>query len=132
MNAMRVLLAGAIVCLLGAVALADDKKDKKETKSDNAKLIVGKWEVSKADEGTLPMGTMIEFTKDGKLILSFKVGEQENKMEGTYKLKGDKFDIIFKMGDNEHTDEIIIKKLDDTTLSTANKEGKIVELTRKK
>src|SRR6266436_6581119 len=117
MNAMRVLLAGAIVCLLGAVALADDKKDKKETKSD---------------EGTLPMGTMIEFTKDGKLILSFKVGEQENKMEGTYKLKGDKFDIIFKMGDNEHTDEIIIKKLDETTLSTTNKEGKAVELTWKK
>ena len=73
-----------------------------------------------------------EFTKDGKLILSGKAGDQEFKREGTYKLKGDKFDISFKMGDDEHTDEIIIKKLDETTLSTTNKEGKAVELTRKK
>src|SRR5437762_1548220 len=124
MNAMRVFAAGAIVCLLGAVALADEKK------GDNAKLLVGKWEVTKADEGTLPTGTMIEFTKDGKLILSGKTGDQEFKMEGTYKLKGDKFDFSLKMGEQEHSDEITIKKLDDKTLSTANKEGKVVELAR--
>src|SRR5437899_1961336 len=105
MNAARLLTVSAIVCLAASFAAADDKK------SDNAKLIVGKWEVSKADEGTLPTGTIIEFTKDGKLILSGKAGDQEFKREGTYKLKGDKFDISFKMGDDEHTDEIIIKKL---------------------
>jgi uncharacterized protein (TIGR03066 family) len=133
MNVTRLLAAGVIVCVLGAAARADDKKeDKKETKSDAAKLIVGKWECSKADDGTVPPGTMIEFTKDGKLILSGKAGDQEFKMEGKYKVKGDKFDIIFKMGDQEHTEEITIKKIDDTTMSTTNKEGKMVELTRKK
>src|SRR5262245_16178586 len=118
MNALRVLMAGVIVCLLTAVAQADDKKDeKKETKSDNAKLIVGKWECTKADDGTLPTGTIIEFTKDGKMILTGKMGDQEFKMEGTYKIKGDKFEIGFKMGDAEHNEDITIKKLDDKILS---------------
>jgi uncharacterized protein (TIGR03066 family) len=126
MNTLRLLTAGMIVCLLSAGAFGDEKKN------DYAKLIVGKWECTKADEGTLPTGTMIEFTKDGKLILSGKMGDQEFKMEGTYKLEGDKFDFTLKMGDQEHSDQITIKKLNDTTLSTANKEGKAVELTRKK
>ena len=146
MNAARLLTVSAIVCLAASFAAADDKK------SDNAKLIVGKWEVTKADPETVGVGAVVEFFKDGKMkvagadmtiegthkvsgdkvTISFKAGDQENKMEGTYKLKGDKFDITFKMGDNEHTDEIIIKKLDETTLSTTNKEGKAVELTRKK
>ena len=34
--------------------------------SDLAKKLVGKWEITKADEGTIPPGTMVEFTKDGK------------------------------------------------------------------
>ena len=126
MNAVRMLAVGAVVCLVATLAGADEKK------GDYAKLIVGKWECTKADEGTLPTGTMIEFTKDGKLILSGKMGDQEFKMEGTYKLEGDKFDFTLKMGDQEHSDQITIKKLNDTTLSTANKEGKAVELTRKK
>src|SRR5438552_4162705 len=103
MNAARLLAVGALVCLAASFA------DKKDTKGDNAKLIVGKWECTKVDEGTLPMGTLIEFTKDGKLILTIKMGDNEQKMEGTYKLKGDKFEIGFKMGDNEHTEDITIK-----------------------
>ena len=126
MNAMRLLAVGALVCLLGAGALAEEKK------ADYAKLIVGKWECTKGDEGTLPVGTPVEFTKDGKLILKVKQGDQEMKMEGTYKLKGESFDITFKMGDNEFTQTITIKKLDDTMMSTTDKDGKVVELKRVK
>jgi len=132
MTAIRLLAIGAIVCLLSAGVRADDKKEKPETKSDNAKLIVGKWECTKGEPGTLPVGTPVEFTKDGKIILMFKMGNDEMKFEGTYKLSGDKFDMIFKMGDQEHTQTITIKKLDDTSMSTSDKDGKVVELKRVK
>jgi uncharacterized protein (TIGR03066 family) len=126
MNEMRLLAVGAIVCLLGASAVAD------ETKPDYSKLIVGKWECTKSDPGTLPVGSGVEFTKDGKMLLNMKMGDQALKMEGTYKLAGDKFDMAFKMGDQEHKQTITIKKLDDTTMSTADGDGKAVVLTRKK
>ena len=54
MNALRVLV---VVCLVAAVGRAEEKPD-------YAKMIVGKWEVTKADEGTLPKGSIVEFTKD--------------------------------------------------------------------
>src|SRR5262245_16739748 len=97
MNAMRLLTAGVIVCLLGVVAQADDKKDEK--KGANAKLIVGKWEVTKTEGGGPPEGTVIEFTKDGKLIIKGKMGDQDFTAEGTYKVNGDKFDFTMKFGD---------------------------------
>ena len=50
MNALRLMALGAIMCLLGAAARADEKK------GDNAKLILGKWEVTAAHEGGPPKG----------------------------------------------------------------------------
>src|SRR4029077_17435782 len=76
MNTLRLLAVGAIACLIGAGARAEEK-------IDHAKLIVGKWEVSKADEGTVPPGSIIEFTKDGKLKLSGKKDAADVAFEGT-------------------------------------------------
>jgi hypothetical protein len=45
---------------------------------------------------------------------------------------GESFDITFKMGDNEFTQTITIKKLDDSVMSTTDKDGKVVELKRVK
>jgi uncharacterized protein (TIGR03066 family) len=123
MNAKRCLAATAIVCLVSVGAWAEEKTDK-------AKLLVGSWEVIKADEGTLPPGSVVEFTKDGKLKVTVKAGDQDMTLEGTYKLEGDKFDI--KFNDQEQTLTITIKKLTKTELSTTNPEGKAVDLKRKK
>ena len=59
MNTLRLLAVAAIVCLIGSA--------RREEKVDHAKMVVGKWEVTKAEEAHLPEGTIVEFTKDGKL-----------------------------------------------------------------
>ena len=118
------MVVGAIVCLLGTAARADEKKD-------NAKLIQGKWEVVAAHEGGPPKGGTVEFTKDGKLKIS---GEQNGmKMEfgGTYKVNGDKLVLTFKIGDSEQAVTITIDKLNEKTCITSSEHGK-VELKRKK
>jgi uncharacterized protein (TIGR03066 family) len=124
MNALRLLAVGAIACLLSAGARAEDK-------IDYAKMLVGKWVVSKADEGTVGKGTTIEFTKDGKVMAMMKKDDKEETMSGTYKVEGDTFTVTMKMGDDEHSTTITITKISKTEMSTKNKEGKVVELTRK-
>ena len=122
MTTFKMLAAGLTLCLVALGARAEEK-------ADNAKLIVGKWEVAKAEEGTLPNGTIDEFSKDGKLKLS---GSDEFKIDGTYKVDGDKFTITMKIGDQEQSHTITIKKLTKTELHTTDKDGKVVELKRKK
>lgn len=124
MKAMRWLALGLVVCVVSVGARADEK-------ADNAKLIVGKWEATKVDEGTLPKGSIVEFTKDGKLKITVKMGDQDLTIDGTYKVEGNKFTITMKMGDDEQTQTITIKKLSKTELNTENKDGKVVDLTRK-
>ena len=123
MNALKLLAATAVVCLLSPVARADEK--------DYAKKIVGKWEVTKADEGSLPTGAVVEFTKDGKLKVTHKVGDKDMTFEGTYKLDGDKFVVTVKIEAEEHTNTITIVKLTDTELHTKDKDGKAVETKKK-
>src|SRR5437660_624096 len=106
MNAMRLLAVGAIVCLVASFAGADEKK------GDYAKLIVGKWEVTKADEGTVGVGAVVEFSKDGKM----KVTGGDMTIVGTHKVSGDKVHISFKKDDQEKSHDLTITKLDDTML----------------
>ena len=106
------------------------RRRRAEDKADNAKLIVGKWEIVKT-EGGLPKGTQIEFSKDGKIKISGKRDDQDFTLEGTYKVDGDKFTVTAKQGDQERTQMITIKKLTKTELITENQEGKSSELARK-
>lgn len=125
MAAVRVLGACVTVLLLALVVRADDKPN-------YAKLMIGKWEVSKADDGTVPKGTIIEFTKDGKLKGTVKQDDQEMKFEGTYKVDGDKFTVTVKLGDDEHTNMITITKIDAKEMATKDSDGKTVLFTRQK
>jgi uncharacterized protein (TIGR03066 family) len=125
MSALRLLAVGCVVGLVGTGAFADDKPD-------YAKLIVGKWEVSKADEGTAPPGAVIEFTRDGKAKVTYKKDDADTTIEGTYKIEGDAFVLTHKRGEEEHTQTITITKITDTDMSTKNKDGKVVELKKKK
>jgi uncharacterized protein (TIGR03066 family) len=127
MNALRLLVVALVLCVLNPSAPA------REEKADNAKLLVGKWEATKTDPGTLPTGAIVEFTKDGKLIVTGKDKEgKEIKHEGTYKVEGNSFSVTVKSGDEEKTQTITITKISDKELHTKNQDGKVVELKRTK
>jgi uncharacterized protein (TIGR03066 family) len=93
---------------------------------------MGSWEVTKADPGTLPVGAVVTFEKDGKFKTAAKVEGKDMTADGTYKLDGDKFTLMMKRGDMDVKLLITIKKISDTELVTANEEGKVVEFKRKK
>jgi len=124
MNALKLVVVAAVVCLMGGAARADEK--------DYPKLIVGKWELTKVEEGGLPKGTIIEFTKDGKVMATVKKDDKDATLEGTYKLEGDSFTVTMKAGDEERKTKITILKLTDTEMHTKNEMGKMAELTKKK
>jgi len=94
-------------------------------------MVVGKWEVTKADEGTVPPGSVVEFTKDGKIKATMKKEDEETTAEGTYKIEGDAFVMTMKRGDKERTQKITITKLTDKEMATKNEDGKTVELKKK-
>jgi uncharacterized protein (TIGR03066 family) len=125
MNALKWLGVAAVVVVLNASGRAEDDK------VDYAKLIVGKWEVSKADEGTVPPGAVIEFTKDGKMKATLAKGGEDVTLEGTYKVVKDTFEMTMKVGDEERKQTITITKINAKEMSTKNKDGKVVELKKK-
>src|SRR5262245_31358054 len=79
MTVNKFALAGMLMLGLALVAAAGD---------DNGKKIVGTWEVTKAKGA--PEGATVEFTKDGKMKIRFKVGDKELEIDGTYKLEKEK------------------------------------------
>ncbi len=103
-----------------------------QEKVDYAKMIVGKWQVTKADAGTVPEGTKIEFTKDGKMKIKGAKGDEELTLEGTYKVKDNTFTMTVKIGDDEKSRTIAITKISKTAMSTKDEDGTKVELTREK
>ncbi len=115
----------AVLCALAGVSTAQDKVD-------YAKMIVGKWQVSKADAGTVPEGTLIEFTKDGKMKIKGKKGEEELTLEGKYKVKDNTFTMSLDIGGETKSRTITITKISKTAMSTKDEDGKEVELTREK
>jgi len=121
---MKWLIAAVAVIVLNSGVRAEDKVDYK-------KLIVGKWEVSKADDGTVPVGTAIEFTKDGKMMVAGKKGDSDLKLEGTYKVVKNTFEMTLKLGDMEKSQTITITKIDEKEMHTKSEEGKVVELKKK-
>lgn len=125
MNVLRMLVVAAAAFALTAGARAEDKKD-------NAKLLVGTWEFTKSYDKGPPVGSVIEFTKDGKIKLTHKADGKESTHEGTYKLDGDKIALVVKDGDNERKINTKIKKISETELVTENDAGKTVEMKRKK
>jgi uncharacterized protein (TIGR03066 family) len=94
-------------------------------KKSNADLIVGKWEVTKGER--VPVGSVAEFTKDGKMKVNRKAVDRTKSMEGTYKVEGDKITTTVE-GETE-TDTI--NTLNDTTLIMEDSKGKTIEMKKK-
>ncbi len=102
-----------------------------EKKVNYAKMLVGKWEITKADPGTVPPGSVVTFTKDGKIQVTGKKDDKEVTMEGKYTVEDNTFTIVFKNGDEEHKQTITITKMTKTEMSTKDKDGKVVEAKKK-
>src|SRR5262245_40100559 len=128
MNALRLTVAAAVAV---AVALtAGVRAEDKEEKKDNAKLLVGTWEVTKSFDKGPAVGSTIEFTRDGKVMIKAKVEDKDVLREGTYKVDGDKITVAMKDKDSKSTRSI--KKISDKELVIENDDKKSVELKRKK
>ncbi|MFO0803790.1 MAG: hypothetical protein U0791_11810 [Gemmataceae bacterium] len=126
MSVSKLLAAGVLLCTFGAFSLAEDDK------VDYAKLVVGKWEVTKAAPGTVPAGTLVEFAKDGKLKVVAKKGDNDFSIDGTYTLEKSTLTMKMKIGDDEKTKAITITKISDKSMSTKDSDDKVVEMERKK
>ena len=111
---------------LSHVAVAEDAKP------DIKKLVVGKWKSVKADEGTLPVGAIVEMTADGKLKVEAKKDGKEVSHSGTYKVEGDGFEITLDLNGKEYKQMITITKINDSEMSTKNQEGKSVSFKKVK
>lgn len=123
---MKNLVAALCMVVVVGFATAQDKKEAK--KFDSAKL-VGTWEVTKG----MPKGAIIEMTKDGKMTFTADLGGKELKLEGSYKLDGEKLALTIKTPDGmEIAESLTIKELTDDKLVTLDKDGKEDELTKKK
>jgi uncharacterized protein (TIGR03066 family) len=125
MNAVRMAVVGcAVLGLAASLSRAEDKKD------SNKEKIVGTWLLVKSETETPPEATM-EFTKDGKMKVSFKIGEKTVSVDGTYEIDGDKINVAMKVGDKEKKDTGTIKTLTDKTLVIVDTKGKADEYKRK-
>jgi uncharacterized protein (TIGR03066 family) len=123
---MRVILAGlaatVLVVAAGGVAAGRDEKDAKV----DAKLLVGKWTPKEEDK----KGEFyVEFLKDGKLLFTAG-GGKDFKVEGTYKLDGNKLRFKLKFGETEKEDTRIIHSLTKTELTSSDDKGKKDTLVR--
>jgi uncharacterized protein (TIGR03066 family) len=119
MRRSRFALAGLLVLGLALVGMAG---------TDNAKKLVGLWEVTKGED--VPKGTTVEFTKDGKLKLHAKVDDKDLNASGTYKVEGNKLTVTVEFGGKSDTHTDTISKLSDDQLILENDKGKTTEFKR--
>lgn len=122
MNAPKLIAVGLAVCLAPAA---------RSEEPDLAKSLVGKWEITKAAEGTPPAGTVVVFTKDGTVKVAGKKDDKEFAMEGKYKVEAGGFMCTFKDGDKEKKIAHKDVKIDGKTMSFKTDGGAVVELKKK-
>jgi uncharacterized protein (TIGR03066 family) len=114
----------AMVVVLSTSARAQDEPD-------HAKLLIGKWEVTKADEGTAPVGTLIEFTRDGKVTATVKKDESQEVTEGAYKIEKDTLTVTMKKDGEEQSKKVTISKISEKEMTCKHEDGKVVELKKR-
>jgi uncharacterized protein (TIGR03066 family) len=124
MKRVSALMLGVMVFGLAGFAPAADA-------DDYAKTIVGKWEITKAGGGA-PVGTVVEFTKDGKLAVVVKLDDKEQKLDGTYKLDKEKLTVKLTAGGETIDETVTIKKLAGDDMEWEDKDKKVDVLKKKK
>lgn len=126
MNSLRIVAATVVVAGLVGSLQAQEKK------ADNKVLIVGVWELTKASEDRPPVGTTMEYTKDGKVKMTGKAKGKEFVFNGTYVVEGNKLTGTMKTSDREEKGTLTIKKLTDKELVTEDEVRRVLEFKRKK
>jgi uncharacterized protein (TIGR03066 family) len=109
---------------VGLYATSSTQEVFAQGKDDVSAKLVGTWELAKSG-GDLPPGTIIEFTKDGKLKATLKADDQTITIEGTYKLDKNKIEVKVKVGEEIVEETVTIKRLTDKELEVEDKEGKV-------
>ena len=101
-------------------------------RADDADKLIGKWEITKSDNEA-PVGTVVEFMKDGKMKAVVKHDGADLNLTGTYKLDGKKLSVKLMLGDEkiEHDYTITFKDKDET-LEMADADKKVATLKKKK
>ena len=121
MRAMLVGLAAAVlVAGLGGVA------DGRQPAKIDSKLLLGKWQPKEAEGKDFT----VEFLKDGKLAFVAKLGEKELKLDGTYKLEGDKLSFKLSFGGEDKEEVRTVHSLTKTELVSSDSKGKKDTLVR--
>jgi len=108
-TSVAIYAAGKAVTIQPGEQLEPEKKE-----LSNKEKIIGTWELTKSD-GDVPVGSILEFTKDGKLKLTAKIDGKEVNLTQNYAVDGDKL----STSDLNRVDGWIttkIKKLTDTEL----------------
>lgn len=127
MTLLRIAAAVVLVTSLLGILQAEEKKP------DNKTLIVGVWELTKTGKsGKPPVGTTMEYTKDGKVKMTGKAKGKEFVFDGTYVVEGNKLTGTLKTSDREEKGTLTIKKLTDKVLVTEDDVGRVLEFKRKK
>jgi uncharacterized protein (TIGR03066 family) len=91
-----------------------EKSEPEKKELPNKEKIIGTWELTKSD-GDVPVGSILEFTRDGKLKLTARIDGKEVSLTQNYAVDGDKL----STSDQNRVDGWIttkIKKLTDTEL----------------
>jgi uncharacterized protein (TIGR03066 family) len=118
MKLLRIALVGVLVFGVTALRAADVKE--KEVDKDK---LVGVWEATDKSQ-TIPPGSTLEFTKDGKIKMVIKVKDKTENIGGTYKIEGDSLKVTLKAEKEEHTETIKVKTLTDKELVTVDEKKK--------
>ena len=124
MKSLRSVVACCLVLSLAGSLLAAEK----DAKTNKDKL-VGVWEVTKSENA--PPGATVEFTKDGKMIVSIKDGDKTIKVEGTFTVDKDSITSVLKVDDKEMKETVTITKLTDKELVVKDAKGKVDEFKKK-
>jgi uncharacterized protein (TIGR03066 family) len=93
--------------------------------------VVGKWLAQ--DEVSLPDGSYVEFTGDGKVVAGVMLqGKAERREIGTYKVEGDKITMMAKKKGKDDTQTNTIKTLNADKLVLVDPKGEETVFKRSK
>jgi uncharacterized protein (TIGR03066 family) len=127
------LLASLAAGLLAASAPAALGDDKDKDKAINKDKLVGTWEIVKSTAAdSVPPGTLVEFTKDGKLNITVEADGKKITLKGSYSLEGNTLKTKITGPDGqEQSDSDTITKLTDKEMSLKDKKDQRTELKKK-
>lgn len=114
---MRTLIGMVAILVLTGFAGTAPAQEKIE-----AKQLIGKWQPTEPLKGGVDV--TIEFADKGKMSFHVEVGGKTEKLDGTYKLDGDKLDMAITIAGKEQKETFTLTKLSAEELIGKTKDGK--------